>query len=305
MEGRLRIGPDGSETVEYDVAEFPMRSFTAYLSELYQYAAGCHWHTDFELLLAEEGELDCFVNGRTVHIHQGHGIFVNSGRMHYGFSPQRRECRYSCLVFHPAVLGALPMPMARYALSLGEEGKPDFLLLRPDISQGAEAMTIIRRIRLLSAERSPLYELEIQGLCGRLLKLLWELAGVELDSPRDPAWTALRQMVGFIQDRYREPIRLEQIAAAGAVCRSKCCRLFREKLDTSPIGYLNDYRLDKAAALLERPQIPVTEVAGACGFDSASYFSEAFRRRFGQSPREWRKAKTDPAGLSPDIDKTN
>jgi len=46
----------------------------------------------------------------------------------------------------------------------------------------------------------------------------------------DPDWTVIRQMTGYIQNHYHEKIRLEDIAAAGAVCRSKCCQLFSRKL---------------------------------------------------------------------------
>lgn len=287
MDGRLIIGPDGSEQVQYDTPELPVHGFSARLSELYNYAAGCHWHNGFEFLIADRGEMEYFVNGRILRLRQGEGIFVNANRMHYGFSSEKRECLYSCLVFHPSMLGQLHLPMARYALSFSQDDRADYLLLRPGDPLGKQILDLIHQAIGVGEEQKPLYELELQGICGKLLASLWKLEGGG-ENRADPAWAALRQMTGFIQDHHQEPIRLEQIAAAGAVCRSKCCRLFRERMGTSPIGYLNDYRLDKAAALLRQTALPITEIASHCGFDSPSYFSEAYRKRFGISPRQSR-----------------
>ena len=45
----------------------------------------------------------------------------------------------------------------------------------------------------------------------------------------------------------------------------------------------------KARRLLLDPDLPVSEVAVACGYDDALYFSRVFRRVCGVSPTEYRK----------------
>ena len=51
-------------------------------------------------------------------------------------------------------------------------------------------------------------------------------------------------------------------------------------------------RLERAARLLanQAPHTHVDRVAQDCGFGSAEYFSRAFRREFGLSPRAYRSA---------------
>lgn len=49
-------------------------------------------------------------------------------------------------------------------------------------------------------------------------------------------------------------------------------------------------RLDKAAAMLvSKKQMRVAEIAFLCGFSDLSYFNRSFRKRFGETPREYRK----------------
>ena len=49
-------------------------------------------------------------------------------------------------------------------------------------------------------------------------------------------------------------------------------------------------RLERAAAMLTtKKHMPVAEVAFRCGFNDLSYFNRTFRRRFGDSPRAYRK----------------
>jgi len=66
-------------------------------------------------------------------------------------------------------------------------------------------------------------------------------------------------------------------------------RVFAET-GTTPSRFLIARRLDAAAALLRRLDRPcsITDVALQCGFSDLSYFSHAFRRRFGLPPRSFR-----------------
>lgn len=63
----------------------------------------------------------------------------------------------------------------------------------------------------------------------------------------------------------------------------------------SPAARIRRRRLDHAAELLVARSAPsqVEKIAQECGFVSAEYFSRAFRREFGLSPRAYRSAHRD------------
>ena len=50
--------------------------------------------------------------------------------------------------------------------------------------------------------------------------------------------------------------------------------------------FVRDYRLDKAMIMLKNRTGNVGEVASNVGFGSESYFSRAFKERFGISPSQ-------------------
>ncbi len=56
------------------------------------------------------------------------------------------------------------------------------------------------------------------------------------------------------------------------------------------LGLISELRLERAAALLEKQAVSVSEAAYAVGYDSVSHFSRRFKERFGKSPSLWRGA---------------
>jgi len=64
----------------------------------------------------------------------------------------------------------------------------------------------------------------------------------------------------------------------------------------SPAARIRHRRLELAADILAAPGTPpsVDKIAAQCGFVSAEYFSRAFRRQYGLSPRAYRTAHKDP-----------
>ena len=71
----------------------------------------------------------------------------------------------------------------------------------------------------------------------------------------------------------------------GVTAFSKYCR---EITNVGPMEFLNHCRLDRAARQLrEKPDLSVTDVAFANGFNSSQYFATRFRRRFHVSPKRF------------------
>jgi len=96
---------------------------------------------------------------------------------------------------------------------------------------------------------------------------------------------AIRLMEGSIE----EPLTIERIASKVKLSARSMQALFVRHLGAPPRAYYLDLRLDAARRLLQQSRRSVLEIAGRCGFASSSTFSRAFRRRYGQSPREMRR----------------
>lgn len=88
-----------------------------------------------------------------------------------------------------------------------------------------------------------------------------------------------------------EPWTLERMAARCGVGETTFAKYCRELVNANPVEFLNQCRLDRAARqLLEKPELPITQIALASGFNSSQYFATAFKERFHKSPRAYRKS---------------
>jgi len=122
------------------------------------------------------------------------------------------------------------------------------------------------------------------------------------DNQRLPLQARLRishprliQAIGEMERNVEEALTREEIAARVGLSRRQLERLFRRYLNTSPARYYLRLRLERARLLLTQSTMPVTEIAFACGFTSASHFSKCYRDMFTRTPRDERRVR-GPAG---------
>jgi len=284
----LEIFSDMSERLNYNFPGFPLYARRGELRNFVRYAAACHWHPDLEFILVLDGAMDYFVNGRILHMDAGEGIFVNSKRLHYGYSKDSSDCSFLVVVVHPSLLGGETHIGKEYFDSKFGSETEDYILLTDHNSWQGEA---IKAIGLIYEEMhfngsNPLRLIsQITSLCALTGD---HIKPVSMPHSNEHAWLAVWNMTGFIQKNYESKITLGDIAAAGPVCRSKCCKLFGEYVGQTPNGYLTRYRIGKSCEMLRETNMSILEIAMACGFQNPSYFTQVFHKEFGMTPREYR-----------------
>ncbi len=97
-------------------------------------------------------------------------------------------------------------------------------------------------------------------------------------------------MMEFIELHYMEELTVEQIAKSVSVSSSACLRCFHETLNTTPMRYVMETRLKKAAAQLRSTNKSAKDIALDCGFNDTSYFTKLFRQKYGCTPGNYRKS---------------
>jgi transcriptional regulator GlxA family with amidase domain len=94
----------------------------------------------------------------------------------------------------------------------------------------------------------------------------------------------LARAVQIMHDSIENPISPSVIAEDIGISTRQIERLFGKYLNTSPKKYFMELRLERARKLLLQTEASVTEVAMACGFESAGHFSRVYRTNFGVTP---------------------
>lgn len=98
----------------------------------------------------------------------------------------------------------------------------------------------------------------------------------------------LAEAMRFIRSNAHTGIGVEDVLQHVSISRTLLERRFREQFDHSPYEAIQSIRHRTAEQLLLGTQLSISEVAERSGYYSAEYFSAAFKRRTGTSPRAFR-----------------
>jgi AraC-like DNA-binding protein len=111
---------------------------------------------------------------------------------------------------------------------------------------------------------------------------------------RDQVWeTRQRDPIEYgyhlMRDQLRVPMGVKEIAESSGVSREHFVREFTRRYGISPGARWRTLKLERARDMLRTTELPVEEIAVACGFASSNAFGRAFRQRYGQSPGKARQ----------------
>lgn len=99
----------------------------------------------------------------------------------------------------------------------------------------------------------------------------------------------LRVALEYFRQHIEDPVTVDELCKEAGVSRRWLEYAFRDKLDETPYQYIRRQRLEHARRLLvDEPEAKIYRVAQRIGFSSAKQLTKAFRREFGESPREYR-----------------
>src|SRR5207249_2343477 len=84
-----------------------------------------------------------------------------------------------------------------------------------------------------------------------------------------------------------------ELAAKFSCSRRHLNRLFHQHFGMSVATLRMEMRMLKAVSLLRDRDIKVINVAEQCGFNHLGLFNTCFKRRFGNTPGQWRKNRQE------------
>lgn len=112
----------------------------------------------------------------------------------------------------------------------------------------------------------------------------------QLPTTREPVGYAaparLRDAIVLMERNLEQPLSILEIVARLGVSQRQLERLFRSHTGVSPVRYYIDVRLDRARGLVTQTELPILEIAAACGFGSSGQFTRTYKRRFGLAPSQ-------------------
>ena len=110
----------------------------------------------------------------------------------------------------------------------------------------------------------------------------------------------LRKAKEYISAHYEEELRVGEVAQAVGISAAYLQTLFAQYEKGSVMDAVHAMRMEKAGFLLKNTRQTITDIAFACGYNSRQQFGYVFEKRYGKSPREYRRL----AGTKSDIPQT-
>ena len=121
----------------------------------------------------------------------------------------------------------------------------------------------------------------------------------KLPGTRRSRASLFRDARAIIQREYRQDLAVEALARRVLASRRQLQRVFTDAV-TTVRAELRTVRMARAAELLVGSSLSVREVASAVGYRQPAHFADAFRRRHGVTPSQYRKDAVLQANLQGD-----
>ena len=94
----------------------------------------------------------------------------------------------------------------------------------------------------------------------------------------------LREAVILMERNVEEPLSSGEIAGNINLSQRQMERLFKRHTGVTPVRYYINVRLDRARGLVTQTDLPLAQVASACGFGTSEQFSRAYSSHFHIAP---------------------
>lgn len=91
----------------------------------------------------------------------------------------------------------------------------------------------------------------------------------------------LREAIVLMERNLEHLLTIGDVAGLVDLSQRQLERLFKTHTGVSPVRYYLDVRLDRARGLVTQTELPIVDIAVACGFTSNAQFSRAYKSRFG------------------------
>ncbi|HAF85520.1 MAG TPA: AraC family transcriptional regulator [Sphaerochaeta sp.] len=125
--------------------------------------------------------------------------------------------------------------------------------------------------------------------CHQLLGFLYNLLAGSVSERTTGSHVRLEKAIRHMQRHVFDNLSLSQIANHVGLDPSYFVRLFRKRMNTTPMKYYSNLQLEAARAMLTSGDLSIKEIAAKLQFCSEFHFSKRFKASTGSSPSLYRK----------------
>lgn len=253
-----------------------------------------HEHNFNELVIVFEGEGTHYTTNEKYHISQGDIFLIKPGTKH-GYN-NTKNLKIINLLYLPQQLN-----LSFYDLS-NSPGYHALFEVEPAMRQqhgfkgrlhlSSGKLEYIKKLihsidkELNSAKPEALfmavsYFMQIIGILSR--------SYTKTEIPEQMEILSLSEVITHIESNYQHKITIADLTKKAFMSEITLYRMFKKAFNMSPVNYIISVRISAAREMLNNSNLSISEIAWKTGFPDSNYFSRAFKKLTGLSPRLYRK----------------
>ena len=275
--------------------DFPVSTYIGVAGENMKITFSPEYHPEVEIALQLAGTTTEQSGEQIITYHPG-DIFVIPGNMVHQRLGISQDAVMHWIIFSPEAIAMHPGHFFQknfaQPLSQGRLEMPTLLQPgHPAYEAVYDAMLQVKNCQLFDDYDKQRQLLILMQICLALMPY----CRIKEDAPVIPetAPEGVKLCMRYIHTHYAEKITMEDIAHYCYLHPTRLAAIFKEYTGQSVFAYLTRFRVETAATLLLREDLPVSKVAELVGFRSECLFYRKFKEIMGVSPKAYAKTQRD------------
>lgn len=272
-------------TITYEHA-IPINAFRWTPSDAFK---PLHYHSSLEIGLCVAGKGLFLFGDKQYAAAPGDIFIVNNRELHIARSDADNPSEYIFINFDPRMLleeeEALLLPFSYQSELFDNRIAAGTALAEPI---GALVTKIWHELSEKQAGYQSMAKSALLDLCVLLLRHYATGFSEREWSKINESFSRMRPVLDYLEQNYRDPIELSDVAKVLKVSPSRASRIFQELMGVSYKDYLLQMRINEAKRLLISTQDNVADICFESGFQSLASFYRQFGQESGTSPLAYR-----------------
>lgn len=254
-----------------------------------------HWHEEAEFFYILEGAALVQIGTNYYPTRAGEAVFIHGGDIHAVYPLGDEGCSFFAVVFNMKLLRSgindtvqndyiLPLIESSKSLPLQysyhENGERAILANLDSIMQTLEQKNLGHEL----AVKAHLY-LILANIAAHNRWINRHIPSLAVSNRID----SLKTVLNYIGTYYMNRITIKDMASLIFMSEGHFCRFFKAMVRQTPIEYINSFRINKAADLIQHSNRKILDIAMEVGFDNLSYFIKKFREQMNSTPAQYRE----------------
>jgi AraC-like DNA-binding protein len=254
-----------------------------------------HWHEELEILYILNGSMLLQVDTESFIVSKGDIIFIPPNLIHGATCCNDTPCDFYAIVFHPSFIQSSlnDVIQQRYIEPFLLKITKKYYYNNGKLKELDNLRTTVTNIIETYNLKCFGFELLIKSYVLQILFLMIEFhSNVKERSGKDDVLTInrIKKILIFLEANYQKQFSLADWASCIYLSKEQFSRIFKNYFNTTPIDYLVNYRINKAADLLISTDRSIIDISLDTGFQSANYFAIAFKNKTRMTPRAFRNS---------------